>query len=89
HAGGRVPIMKKLSCATERYDATARPLRCMIMHFEALLQTTVDIMRERNPASFENRGANLALEVLTVESMIQLGMVADADAILVRCFPVP
>ena len=56
----------------------------MIMHFDALVQTTVDIIRERNPASSEHRGANLALEVLTVESTLQLGMVADACEIVVR-----
>ncbi len=53
------------------------------MHCDALVQTAVDIIRERNPASSEHRGANLALKVLTVESMLQLGMVADACEIVV------
>ncbi len=57
----------------------------MIMHFDACVHTAVDIMRERNPAtSSKHRGANLALEVLTVESMLQLGVVADACENVVR-----
>ena len=46
--------------------------------------TTVDIIRERRPPSLEHRGANSALEILNTESMLQLGMVADACGIVVR-----
>ena len=54
------------------------------MHFEALVQTAIYIIRARNPASSEHRGANLALEVLTVEPMLKVGMLAGACAIVVR-----
>ena len=54
------------------------------MLFDVLVQTAVRIIRERNPASSEHRGANLALKVRTVESMLELGMVAEACEIVVR-----
>jgi len=65
---------KDLSRADQRFG----------VHFEALVQTAVHIIRERNPASPEHRGANLALKVRIVEPMLQLGMVADACEIVVR-----
>ncbi|MFM7990123.1 MAG: hypothetical protein ACKPKO_63490, partial [Candidatus Fonsibacter sp.] len=73
-----------LSYAEHRFDSTAKPLGRMLMNFDALVQATVNIIRERNPTSSEHRGANLALEDLTAESMIQLGMVADACEIVVH-----
>ncbi|MFM7979928.1 MAG: hypothetical protein ACKPKO_11495, partial [Candidatus Fonsibacter sp.] len=63
----------------------AKPLGRMIMHCDALVQTIVDIIRERNTTNSEHLGANLALKVLTVESMLQLGMAADDCKIVVRC----
>ncbi|MFM7978081.1 MAG: hypothetical protein ACKPKO_02090, partial [Candidatus Fonsibacter sp.] len=65
-ASGGMPILNNLSYAKHRFDSTAKPLGRMIMHFDVLVQTTVDIICERNPASSEHRGANLALKVLTV-----------------------
>ena len=84
HAGRAASTLKNLSYAEHRFDSTARPLGRMILHFEALVMTTVDIIRERRPASLEHRGANSALEILNTESMLQLGMVADACDIVVR-----
>ncbi|MFM7980980.1 MAG: hypothetical protein ACKPKO_16855, partial [Candidatus Fonsibacter sp.] len=82
-ASGRMPILNNSSYAEHRFDSVAKPLGRMVMHFDALLQTAVDIIRERNPASSEHRTVNLALEVLIVESMLQLGMVADVCKIVV------
>ncbi len=79
-----MPILTHLSYAEHRFGSLAKPLVRMIMHFDALAHATVGIIRERNPTSPEHRGANLPLKVLTVESMLQLGMVADACEIVVR-----
>ena len=59
----------------------------MLMHFEAFVLTTTDIIHGRKPASLEHRGANRALDILNTESMIQLGMVADACEFVARCHP--
>ena len=56
----------------------------MIMICKALVQTVVDIIHERNPASLHHRGANSAFEILDADSMLQLGMVVDVCEIVVR-----
>ena len=76
--------MKDLSYAKQRFDSTARPLGRMVVHFEALLQTAMDIVRERGPSTKEHQSANRALELLDTEAMLQLGMVADACEAVVR-----
>ena len=80
--GGK--LVKDLSYAKQRFDSTARPLGRMVAHFEALLQTAMDIVRERGPSTKEHRSANQALELLDTEHMLQLGMVADACEVVVR-----
>jgi len=77
-------IIKDLSYAAQRFDSTARPLGRMINHFEAFLQTAMDVVRERAPPKKEHQGASRALEVLNTETMLQLGMVADACEVVVR-----
>ena len=84
HMGGAAATLRNLSYAAQRFDSTARPLGRMVIHFEALVMTAVDIIRERQPASREHQGANNALDMLNTESMLQLGMVADACEIVVR-----
>ena len=76
--------MKNLSYAEHRFDSTARPLGRMITHFDKLLSTAVDIIRERAPASPEHQGAKHALQILDTESMLPLGMGADACEIVVH-----
>ena len=71
-------LVKDLSYAEQRFDSTARPLGRMVVHFEALLQTAMDIVRQRGPSTKEHQSANHALELLSTEAMLQLGMVADA-----------
>ena len=44
----------------------------------------MDIIRERPPASSEHQSANRALQLVDEESMLQLGMTADACDIVVR-----
>ena len=56
----------------------------MIAHFEAFLHTAMDAVRERAPSKKEHQGASRALEVLNTETMLQLGMVADACDVVVR-----
>ena len=56
----------------------------MILHFEALVITAIDISRERRPANLEHRGANSALEIMNTEPTLQLGTLADACEIVVR-----
>lgn len=80
--GAMARPVKNLSYAKHRFDSTALPLGRMITHFDALLMTVVDIIRERRGP--EQQGANHALETLNTESMLQLGMVADACDIVVR-----
>ena len=69
---------KDLSYATQRFDSTARPVGRMIDHFDAFVQTSMDIVDERAPSKKEHPGASRALEVLNAETMLQLGMAADA-----------
>ena len=78
------PTVKDLSYAAQRFDSTARPLGRMIDHFDAFLQTAMDIMNERAPSKKEHQSANRALTILCSETMLQLGMVADACEIVVR-----
>jgi hypothetical protein len=47
-------------------------------------QTAMDIINERAPGSTEHQSANQALVILNPETMLQLGMVADACEIVVR-----
>jgi hypothetical protein len=77
-------VVKDLSYAAQRFDSTARPLGRMIDHFDAFLQTAMDIMNERAPSKKEHQSANRALTILDTETMLQLGMVADACEIVVR-----
>ena len=70
--------IKDLSYAAQRLDSTTRPSGRMVNHFEAFLQTAMDVVRERAPPKKEHQGASRALEVLNAETMLQLGMVADA-----------
>jgi hypothetical protein len=83
HSPAGKPV-KDLSYAKQRFDSTARPLGRMVVHFEALLQTAMDIVRERGPSTKEHQSANRALELLDTEAMLQLGMVADACEAVVR-----
>jgi len=83
HSPAGNPV-KDLSYAKHRFDSTARPLGRMVVHFEALLQTAMDIVRERGPSTKEHQSANRALELLDTEAMLQLGMVADACEAVVR-----
>jgi hypothetical protein len=76
--------VKDLSYAAQRFDSTARPLGRMIDHFDAFLQTAMDIMNEREPSKKEHQSANRALTIFGTESMLQLGMDADACEIVVR-----
>ena len=80
----RGAVVKDLSYAAQRFDSTARPLGRMIDHFDAFLQTAMDIMNERAPSKKEHQSANRALTILGTETMLQLGMVADACEIVVR-----
>ena len=80
----RGAVVKDLSYAAQRFDSTARPLGRMIDHFDAFLQTAMDIMNERAPSKKEHQSANRALTILDTETMLQLGMVADACEIVVR-----
>ena len=50
----------------------------VVNQFEAFLQTAMDIVTERPPSKKEHQGASRALEVRNTETMLQLGMVADA-----------
>jgi hypothetical protein len=84
HLARAAKTLKNLSYAEHRFDSTARPLGRMVVHFEALVLTANDIIRERAPKSKDHKGANRALELLNTESMLQLGMVADACEIVVR-----
>ena len=84
HMGRAAATVKNLSYAEHRCDSTARPLGRVIIHFKALALTTVGTSRERTPTNPEHRGANNALDIRSTESMIQLGMVADACEIVVR-----
>ena len=77
-------MVKDLSYAAQRFDSTARPLGRMIDHFDAFLKTAMDIMNERAPSKKEHQSANRALTILDTETMLQLGMVADACEIVVR-----
>ena len=76
-------MVKDLSYAAQQFDSTARPLGGMIDHFDAFLQTAMDVMNERAPSKKEHQSANLALRILGTEAMLQLGMVADACEIVV------
>ena len=84
HMGQAEKTLKNLSYAEHRFDSSARPLGRMVVHFEALVLTAADIIRERPPNNKDHRGANRALDLLDTESMLQLGMVADACEIVVR-----
>ena len=77
--------MKNLPYAEHCFDSTTRPLRRMILHFEALVMTAVDKIRKRRPASLEHRGGNSAVEILNTEPTLQLGTVADACEMVVLC----
>ena len=56
----------------------------MVDHFDAFVQTAMDTMNERAPSKQEHQGASRALEILNAETMLQLGMVADACEVVVR-----
>jgi hypothetical protein len=84
HMGRAATTVKNLSYAEHRFDSSARPLGRMVVHFEALVLTAVDIIRERAKNTREHKGANRAVNLLDTESMLQLGMVADACEIVVR-----
>ena len=86
HMGHAARTTKNLSYAEHRFDSSARPLGRMVVHFEALVLTAVDIIRERAPNNKDHKGANRALDLLDTESMLQLGMVTDACEIVVRLF---
>ena len=75
--------IKDLSYAAQRFDSTVRPLGRMVNHFDAFVQTAMDIMNERAPSKKEHQGASRALEVLNTETMLQLGMAADACEVVV------
>ena len=70
--------------AEQRFDSIARPWGRIIIHFEALVLTSAVITRERQPVSRDRRGASNAVDMLNTESMLQLGMAADACQIVVR-----
>ena len=55
--------IKDLSYAAQRLDSIARPLGRMVNHFEAFLQTAMDILKERVPPKKEHQGASRALEI--------------------------
>jgi len=78
------PTVKDLAYSKQRFDSTARPLGRMIDHFDAFLAIAADIMNERRPSTQEHKRANGALNILDTESMLQLGMVADASEAVVR-----
>ena len=84
HLARAANVLKNLSYAEHRFDSSARPLGRMVVHFEALVLTANDIIRERAPNSKDYKGAHRALELLDTESMLQLGMVADASEIVLR-----
>ena len=44
----------------------------MVDHFDAFVQTAMDIVNERAPSKKEHQGASQALEVLNTETMLQL-----------------
>ena len=82
----RGAVVKDLSYAAQRFDSTRGPWDARSTTSTLFLQTAMVIMNERAPSKKEHQSANRALTILDAETMLQLGMVADAGDMVVRLF---
>ena len=77
HGGHGDPVVKDLSFAGQRFDSRAKPLARFCWKFDSVIQTAMQIaVRRRGKA--EGLAAVEFLEALNPESMLQVGMLADA-----------
>ena len=56
-----------------------KTLGCIVLNLEAIISYGHIVSRERGPSSAEGQGCGAFLNALTEESVILLGMIADAS----------
>ena len=74
-----IDIVTNMSFAGHRFDSLQKPLGRIVLNLEAIISYCHIVSRDRGPSSAEGQGCGAFLNALTEESVILLGMIADAS----------
>ena len=74
-----IDIVTNMSFAGHRFDSLQKPLGRIVLNLEAITSYCHIVTRDRGPSSVEGQGCGAFLNALTEESVILLGMIADAS----------
>jgi hypothetical protein len=74
-----IEIVKQAHLASRRFDSLHKPLGRIVLNLEAINNYCHIVGRDRGPSSVEGQGCGAFLNALTEESVIWLGMIADAS----------
>ena len=81
--GNQRPI-DNMGFAKQRFDSCAKPLARLIDHFDAATAAAAELVRRRRANDPMSKGATKALQVLSNEAVLQLGMLADCAEVTLQ-----